>query len=230
MGAFKCYWEGGPLDPYRYACLASYGIHGHSIALYSNRPPANLPAGVEARKLTAAMQASPLEHQLISGHDDAPSPSGWTPIDMLCLPPQSTSTGEPGNILTWIEAFQLWLPEYNHGLRLRARHLQQLPLHLSFSAMAGIDLQCLPPRGSFLDDLLTRNSEAESALPRPHHDAEAVRLKIQLVLRQNQTWTQEPLERLCGSSALKDLGLASKVPFSQRLKRKIKSIILSNQA
>lgn len=222
---YRCFWEGGPLDPYRYACLASYGIHGHVVELYSDKHPLHLPGGVEPKHLTAVMQDSPLEHRLISSHGDTSSTGNWTPIDVLHLPPKSASTGEQNDSLEWIEAFQLWLPEYTSSLQKRTHNWQRVPLHLSFATMAGINLQCLPPPGSYLANLLNSNTKAESTLPSPVHDAAEVRLKIQCMLRENEAWALQPLQQLCNSKVLKDLGLNSKASFSHRLKLKIKGML-----
>lgn len=226
MGTFKCYWPGGLLDVYRHACLASYEPNGHRIELYGSSHPAALPAGVKPRPLTPTMQADFLNHHLISATEATPQAGSWIPLDLLCLQPLSVPSSTPNNPLAWIEAFKLWLPEYNDELRQRARHWVQLPLHLSFAAMAGLDHHCLPPQGSFLADVLTRQAKAADALPRPHYEAQAVRQQIRQLLLENHMWTVAPLGQHCGQAILKELGLISAPPFSLRLKRRIKNLLL----
>lgn len=194
MDTLQCFWEGGPLDPYRYACLASQASQGQRVVLYSNKPPANLPAGVDTSPITALMQASPLDHHLIRVNGKAPGSASWTAIDVLKLPSLTDRDTEPGDSLSWAESFQLWLPEYNVLLQQRASQWQQLPLHLNFAAMAGIDLQCLPPPGSYLATLMANIAEAEATLPRPHHEVEAVRVLITQMLATHSAWLQPTLE------------------------------------
>lgn len=227
MGTFKCYWPGGPLDPYRRACLASYGRYGHSLELVCERRPAELPPGVTIRTLEATKAGSLLEAQLIGSTDRIGITGGWVPSDWLLLRAQTSSPEPNADALAWVEAFKLWLPEFAPELRQRASQWDQLPLHLSCAALTGINLHYLPPEQSFLAEVLARQQDDNEPLPWPHHDTTAIREKIKAFLTGNQNWLLEPLKLQCGTSILIDLGLTSRPTIRNLVKNRFKRLAMS---
>jgi len=53
-GGFASFWHGGPLNPFAWACLASFPAEGAALSLYSYDPALEVPPGVrlfDARKI-----------------------------------------------------------------------------------------------------------------------------------------------------------------------------------
>lgn len=225
MATFKCYWPGGPFDPYRLTCLASYGLHGHSLELYCNCPPSNLPPEVSTHPIGDSTSTIPVEALLVGANATTDHPSPWVSIDVMQLQAKRSDPQPDTHHLSWVEAFKLWLPEYNHQLQEWSLAKSELPLHLSFAHMAGIDLHYMPPRGSFLDELLNQDNGTNLKLPRPVHDVKLVRQKIQDFLKTTRSWTEQPLIDCCGPGILRELQLERPSKPYSRIKRKIKSIL-----
>lgn len=125
-------------------------------------------------------------------------------IAELDLPPSSFGTAATFYPIRWIEAFKLWLPQFYDEVSEKAAGAMFLSLYQSLPHYLGMDLEKLPPAGSYLDLLRERFGLDDGGLAR--HDPDDVIQSVRRFLFETN-WAMKELEVVGGESTMQTLGL-----------------------
>lgn len=148
-------------------------------------------------------------------------PNLWTQvIEDLGLPKSLNGSPNLFYPIKWLEAFKLWLPEFRDEVISRSMNSYFIPIYQSSALHADIDLQRLPPKGSYLYEFLVDNKGTHSLTDIPILDHKEVRNKFKRYFENNSDWMYPYLEDFCGPQVFKALGLRSRPKDSFRLKVK----------
>ena len=102
----------------------------------------------------------------------------------------------------WIEAFTLWLPDYNNDIVERTKNSLFMPIFQSLPQYLGLTSGLLPPRGSYLANFCERYGVRSSN--EEHYSREEV-LHAVFEFLNNHSWAIDQLLLLRGGSVLKKL-------------------------
>lgn len=107
--------------------------------------------------------------------------------------------------LRWIEMFKLWLPQFKDEVKKRSRSALFMAIFQSFPQYIGLNLEKLPPPGSYLADLC-------NAYPLPireamHHNEEEILNGTKMFFQRNAKWAIKELTAVGGKASLAKLGL-----------------------
>jgi hypothetical protein len=107
--------------------------------------------------------------------------------------------------LEWIEAFKLWLPECRDEVTAKTNSAYFVACWASLASDMGIDLNRMPPRGSYLADALGRLGPSTRRSEVPFTSAEVTAL-VRKWFR-DRDWAARELQGVTSSSVLEQLGV-----------------------
>ena len=121
-------------------------------------------------------------------------------IAELDLPPSRFGSAATFYPVRWIEAFKPWLPQFYDEVWEKAAGAMFLNLYQSLPHYLGMDLEKLPPAGSYLDVLRERFGI---------EDGGVARRRIRSVRRflAETSWAMKELEVVGGERTMQTLGL-----------------------
>jgi hypothetical protein len=120
------------------------------------------------------------------------------PLDMSGAPDQFYP-------LKWIEMFKLWLPEFCDEVIEKVQGAYFMPIYQSFPIYLGLNMEKLPPEGSFLDRICRQF--APESTHEERHDADDIRLRTKSFLKRKGEWAIDELIAVCGPGILERIGL-----------------------
>jgi hypothetical protein len=125
-------------------------------------------------------------------------------IRELGLPADFFGTTNTFYPIRWIEMFKLWLPQFKDEISARAKDALFMPIYASFPQYIGLELDKLPPAGSFLGDICETYLKHERRAPR--HLADDIVRGTNAFLSRND-WALDELANVAGEDVVRQLGL-----------------------
>jgi hypothetical protein len=121
-----------------------------------------------------------------------------------CVPPEKFGTTEEFYPIWWLEGFKLWLPQCRREILERAASAYFIPCWASLASYIGIDLNRMPPIGSYLEDMIHRLAPEKCCREQPYSTGDIISL-VRVWLKDNE-WAIDELRSAPESSAFALVG------------------------
>ena len=125
-------------------------------------------------------------------------------LDDLGLPSDMSGEAHDFCPLSSIEILKMWFPDFTQELIDKVSGALFLPLYLSMPKVSGIDLEILPPRGSYMDKILEEHNADRADARR--YESEEVKSLIRSFVTQSK-WALDDFMAHSGEQMLEFLGV-----------------------